>query len=217
LKKVTGNRPVSGRRGPGRPKLADDQTQALRIVQRARELFISKGYGGTTMDHVAAACHISKRTLYCLFQGKAELFAAIVDAHRQSMLALPANYDGLPIDQALEAIFIIDIDAEADRERVALLRWVTVEAAHFPELGAILRRHGGDRSRADLADWLDRQRARGLITIDDPHSAARMLMDMIFGAIIVKAVGDLEWPKGSQRRAHVRRCIKVFLNGVLPR
>ena len=73
------------------------------------------------------------------------------------MLALPGDYDELPLDQALEKIFKIDIDPKADKERVALLRLVLMEALQFPELEDILRRHGGDRSREELANWLSEQ------------------------------------------------------------
>jgi hypothetical protein len=44
-----------------------------------------------------------------------------------------------------------------------------------------------------------------------------MLLDMVFGAIITKSIGDLEWPAGEQRRKHIVNCIDVFLNGVCPR
>ncbi|HEY0328023.1 MAG TPA: TetR/AcrR family transcriptional regulator [Rhodopseudomonas sp.] len=201
----------------GRPKLRPDDAQRSLIADCARQLFLQKGYGRTTTDEVAARCRISKHTLYRLFPGKPALFAAIVDLHRQAMLALPGDYDGLPLDRALEAIFRIDIDPQADKDRVALLRLVMLEAHQSPELGEIVRRHGADKSRTELAGWLAAQASRGAIAIDDPHSAARILMDMIFGAIAFKTVDNLNWPGDDDRNAHIRRCIAVFLNGVRPR
>lgn len=201
----------------GRPKRVSDEARRRRIVEEARRLFIADGYGRTTTDHIAARCRISKQTLYHLFPGKPALFAAVVDAHRQSMLALPGDYDRLPLDEALARIFRVDIDDEQHRERVALLRLVTLECARFPELGEILKRHGAERSRADLAAWLARQCAAGRMGLDDADAAARMLMDMIFGAVAMKAAGDIEWPGAEDRRAHIRRCIAVFLYGVATR
>ena len=68
----------------GRPKTAPDEHQRACIVERARQLFVANGYGRTTTEDVATACHISKQTLYRLFEGKCGLFTAVVEAHRQA-------------------------------------------------------------------------------------------------------------------------------------
>ncbi|MFG1430091.1 TetR/AcrR family transcriptional regulator [Xanthobacter sp. V2C-8] len=206
----------AARRGPGRPKTSPDAAQRDVIVAGAYRLFVQSGYGGTTMDAVAAECRMSKRTLYRLFPGKADLFEAVVDAHRQSMLALPGDYGHLPLEQALEAIFRLDIAPEEDRARHALLRLVLVEGPYFPELREILERMGADRSRAELAAWLTAEEAAGRLTLDDAPATARILMDMVFGAA-PKVEGTAEWPPPEARRAHVRRCVRLFLNGALPR
>jgi AcrR family transcriptional regulator len=198
----------------GRPKITTDDNQRDAIVQKAWALFIEVGFHNFTMSEVASRCKISKATIYRLFSSKVDLFAAIVHAHRQNMLALPGDYDDLPLDQALEHIFKLGIDSHLDRERVAFLRLALTEEAQFPELGAIFREHGADKSRSLLAEWLARQRASARIEIDDVDSAAKMLMDMIFGAIVVKSRGEFEWPGEEERKIHIRRCIHVFLNGV---
>jgi TetR/AcrR family transcriptional repressor of mexJK operon len=209
--------PDAGLRGRGRPKLVSDESQRLLIVEGARQLFIEKGYGRTTTDDVAAQCNISKQTLYRLFPGKSALFAAVVDAHRHSMLALPGDYDAMPLEQALQQIFKIDIDPKLDADRMALLRLVTLESQQHPELEEILWLYGADRSRAELAKWLTRQRDRGLIQLDDAESGALILIDMMFGPIILKV---REYPTSSldpKRRTHIQTCVAIFLNGVKTR
>ncbi|PKU26262.1 TetR/AcrR family transcriptional regulator [Telmatospirillum siberiense] len=201
----------------GRPKVTPDDAQKSLILRKAAELFVKKGYGRTTTDEVAAGCRVSKQTLYRLFSGKLELFTAVVDSHRQTMLDLPGDYDDLPLQDALERIFRSDIEPEMDRARMAFARSVTIEAAQFPEIRDVFNRHGRDRSRAELAEWLERQRERGRIEIDDPECGAHMLMDMILGAIIHREPDDVEWPGGGRQCDYIRRCIKVFLNGVRPR
>jgi len=201
----------------GRPKTVPDETQRAGIVAMARRLFLSKGYGSTTTDDIAAQCRISKQTLYRLFPGKAALFSAVIEAGRQNWLDLPRDYGGIPLEEALAQIFRVDISPEMDEERLGIIRLVYMETGHFPELGEILRQYGADASRNLLAAWLQAQSARGLVVLDDAGSSARMLMDMVFGAIIIKVAGDLAWPGGLNRTAHVRRCIAVFLNGVRPR
>ena len=201
----------------GRPKTIPDETQRAGIVAMARRLFLSKGYGSTTTDDIAAQCRISKQTLYRLFPGKAALFSAVIEAGRQNWLALPRDYAGLPLEEALAQIFRADISPEMDEERLGIIRLVIMETGHFPELGEILRQYGADASRQLLAGWLEAQNARGVLGLDDAGMAARMLMDMVFGAIIIKSAGDLTWPGVPDRAAHVRRCIAVFLNGIRSR
>jgi AcrR family transcriptional regulator len=200
----------------GRPKLASDETQRQLIVEGARRLFLEKGYGRTTTDDVAAQCRISKQTLYRLFPGKAALFAAVVDAHRHSMLALPGDYDAMPLEQALQQIFQIDIDPKLDSDRLALLRLVMLESQQYPELEEMLVLYGADRSRAELAKWLGRQHDRGLIQLADADSGARILMGMIFGAAVLRASEGLANPS-SPKRNHIEACVAIFLNGVSAR
>lgn len=204
-------------RGRGRPKTTPEETQRAAIVAMARRLFLGKGYGSTTTDDIAAQCRISKQTLYRLFPGKAALFTAVIEAHRQHWLDLPGDYADLPLEEALARIFRADISPEMDEERMGLIRLVVAETGHFPELGEILRQYGAEAARDVLANWLEAQSARGRVVLDDAASASRMLMDMVLGAIIVKSTGDLTWPGGQDRATHIRRCIAVFLNGVRPR
>ena len=201
----------------GRPKVVSDEVQREAILLQARELFIAEGYARTTTEQVAARCRISKRTLYRLFPSKNALFAAIIDSHRQTMLDLPGDYDDLPLTDALERIFRIDIDARQERERTAFIRIAILESDRFPMLDTLLRKHGPEKSRALLAEWFARQRARNRIAVDDTASAAKMLMDMVFGGVEFKRKGAPDWPGNDERRAHVRRCIQIFVNGVRKR
>lgn len=200
----------------GRPKCAPDDAQCCLIVNNARRLFVKKGYGATTTDDIAAECKISKQTLYRLFPGKAALFAAVVTAISLKCLDLPRDDDDLPLADSLACIFMVDLSEEAERERVEILRLVIVEGRNFPELSDILKRHGLEVSRAELADWLTRQCARGRLKAGDMTVLAQLLLDMVFGAITIRNIGDQEWPGAEQRRAHIHQCINVFLHGVCP-
>ena len=206
------------KRGRGRPKARTDAEQMAAIVGCARVLFVEGGYGRTTMDEIAAACRISKRTLYRLFPAKVDLFAAIIASHRPTMLALPGEYDHLPLVEALEAIFRVDIDDAENRERMALVGFVLAEMRHVPELAAIVRQHGADPSRAELAGWLARQAEKGRICIADPDRTAQMLMDVTFGALPLKVSGLPDWPVADHdRRDYAREAIRLLVEGMAPR
>ncbi|GLK83554.1 TetR/AcrR family transcriptional regulator [Ancylobacter defluvii] len=205
------------KRGRGRPKARSDDEQAAAIVTQARALFLAGGYGRTTMDEIAAACRISKRTLYRLFPAKIDLFAAIVEEHRFTMLALPGDYDQLSLIDAIAAIFRVDIGDAENQERMALVGFVLAEIRQFPELGNVVRIHGADPSRAELTAWLARQAERGRIRLANPEYTARMLMDLIFGAVPLKQPGLPDWPRETDRRNYLREAIRLIVEGMMPR
>jgi AcrR family transcriptional regulator len=206
---------VVTRRPRGRPKAASDDERRTSILANARNTFHELGYGGTTMDLVAARCKISKQTLYRLFASKTELFMAIIDEHRATMLALPRPpEEALPLAETLEDIFMIDIGDAAEREREAFVHFIVRESQQFPEVAALLHTHGVQQSRQLLADWLKAEVERGRLELDDTLSGARMLMDMVFGAMTLKPGRPKDWPDRETRNRHIRRCFDVFLDGV---
>lgn len=48
------------------------------IMAAAKELFISKGFEGTTMDDISAQAQYSKRTVYSYFAGKEQIYSTII-------------------------------------------------------------------------------------------------------------------------------------------
>ena len=204
----------NARRGRGRPKLMSDKQQAAEIARQAHDLFLENGFARTPMEEVAARCHISKRTLYRLFPNKIELLGAVIDDHRLSMLALPGDYDDLPLEEAIARIFLVDIDEEAHRRRIALVRLAIVESHQFPELFVLFRERGGDKSQAMLIEWLEAQAQRGRIAIEDASATAQMLMDVMLGVVVRHSAEAPERPRGDARRVYLRHAIRIFVNGV---
>jgi len=198
----------------GRPKLRPDCEQRDIIVEKAIDLFLKSGFAATKMDDLAAECRISKRTIYRLFPSKLDLFKSMVEMHRQSMLVFPEALAAMPLEEALAAIFRLDIDAQSDYRRTAFVLHAFSEARHTPELGEILHAEGGEKSKRMLADWLAERKRDHALNIADPTSAASILMNMVFGAITLKQVEVSSLPGGTDRRSYLRQCIHYFVNGV---
>jgi AcrR family transcriptional regulator len=199
---------------PGRPKVVSDEDQCAVILNATREIFLAKGYDKMTMDDVAAKAGMSKKTLYRLFKdGKTALFIGFVEAHRAEMVALPGDYDHLSLEEALAKIFHVDIETEEDFVRMSVLKMIKVEAAKSPEVLAFLKEHVGERSLSLLEEWLQHQVDMGRIRPCDCRNAARILLDMIFGAIIKKGGQLCEWPDQAERSTYMRQCIDIFVNG----
>lgn len=199
----------------GRPKIQADTAQRETIVGVARMLFLQKGYGATTTEDIVGQCRISKQTLYRLFPGKATLFEAVVVAGRQQWLNLPVP-DDLPLETALETIFRLDISEDEERERLQQIQMTLAEAQLYPELREIVKYCGSDQAHEQLAAWLNSQAARGTIRLaGDALATAQMLTDMVFGALLRRTIGSVEWRSGEAWRRHVKAAIGVFLHGVI--
>src|SRR5215467_15197503 len=69
---------------PGRryvSEVRDEQARRTRrtIVTAARELFLTQGYAATTIDAIAEAAHVSRKTVFNAVGGKAVLLKLALD------------------------------------------------------------------------------------------------------------------------------------------
>ena len=197
----------------GRPKATADADLRRAVAVVASRLFIEKGYGATTTEEIAACCKISKQTLYRLFSGKDALFAAVIELTRPHWLDLSVS-DEVPLQAALETIFCVDISEDEARERMQFLWMTLTEGRLYPELYEILKKCGSGPGLLTLAAWLQRQADAGRIELmGDARHMADLLGDMVFGSLLRRTVGGLEWKSNADWRAHASLAIKVFLYG----
>ncbi|WP_249897063.1 TetR/AcrR family transcriptional regulator [Paenibacillus sp. PK3_47] len=66
---------------------SDGEETKKRIVQKAVQLFVQKGYGAVTMNEVCAAANVSKGSLYHHFPSKDELFLHVAEQDTEQWLA----------------------------------------------------------------------------------------------------------------------------------
>lgn len=92
-----------------RPKLGRPQeTDPRRISRVALRLFERRGYDSVTMEEIAEAASVSRRTLFRLFPSKSELMwdglAEIRDAVKERAAAL--SKDGLRLRRVVDKLFV---------------------------------------------------------------------------------------------------------------
>lgn len=114
-------------------RLTDRKREA--IVQAAIGEFREHGFNGTSMDRVAAAAEVSKRTVYNHFPSKDELFGAILDhlwGCSQS-LADVAYDPARPLRAQLLAVLEQKMALLNDASFIDLSRVAIAEMMHTPE------------------------------------------------------------------------------------
>lgn len=86
----------TGRRGAGgRPTREEAERRDARLLDVATNLFMERGFDGTSIDAVAEAAGVSKPTVYAHYHDKRDLFAAVLRSRIRRWLA--------PLSAAAEA------------------------------------------------------------------------------------------------------------------
>lgn len=75
------------KRGPGRPRQQPLEQQRQGVLEAALVVFAQHGYHGATIEQVARRSGTPRPTVYELFGGKEELFAAVVDLAAERVAA----------------------------------------------------------------------------------------------------------------------------------
>lgn len=101
-----------------RPRSADFDLQREQVLARAAQLFATRGYTATTMQELAAACGVSKATLYHYVQDKHALLAQITLGHvaRLEDLVAQVRARGLPAQDHLRELILRFMQAYAQAQ-----------------------------------------------------------------------------------------------------
>lgn len=192
----------------GRPSAETTQRRMAHLLEVARGIFVRRGYRATTMDEVAAAAGVTKRTLYAWHRDKEALFRAcvMVGAERFPRLT-PDGADDLA--SALER-YVVELHHELTREdSYGMGALFLREAADFPELAGSVQRGHFDYLVEPLAVFL---RPHGL---EEPESAERTLLfvAMALSPLHNAMLVGMALPAPDGVEAHARRVVGIFLGG----
>lgn len=97
-----------------------------RISDAALELFLDKGYEATTLDEIAEAAGISRRTFFYYFESKDEILTAYLGRRTDELMAavLDSSSAGEPIDVVRNALLKLASHV-GDRKTMATARLVS--------------------------------------------------------------------------------------------
>jgi TetR/AcrR family transcriptional repressor of mexJK operon len=162
------------------------ERKATLIVETARELFLSHGYGGTSLDDVATASGVSKTTVYNNFEDKDALFTAVITdvIDRAQVIASELETglsgSGVAPDRIRAAARQI-IVAVLDPRVVQLRRLAIAEALRFPDLVELYWTHAPARTLEILRVAFARMNEVGELNCPDAVSAANHFAYAVLG------------------------------------
>jgi TetR/AcrR family transcriptional repressor of mexJK operon len=208
---------MNGRRG--RPT----QAEAVRLDENLRDAavatFAEFGYDGTTMEAIARAAGITKRTLYARYPDKRSLFVDVIPwalsrVERREDATDDATGDDL--EAALMAIGRNAIASATDPEIVRLHRIAMNESARFPEFAISADTLSWSPILRVVMDLLEQHRAAAAIEIDDLELASEHFLAMVL-ALPTRLADFGVFRTKTQSERHLQHAVQLFLRGVLPR
>lgn len=163
------------------------------IVEAATAAFLDHGYGGTSMDAVAAAAGVSKQTVYQHFGDKQRLFRELIAATVQS--ASDPVYDEVRrladsgrLEKDLRDLARRLLTLVLQPTMMRLRRLVIAETRQFPDLGRIFYDLGPGRTIAALADAFAELTRQGRLNTPDATLAATQFNWLIMSAPVNQAM-----------------------------
>jgi AcrR family transcriptional regulator len=156
------------------------------ILAAALASFAERGFAATRLDDVAARAGISKGTLYLYFNGKEELFEAVVRAtllpHIERLEELATKFEG-PSAALLERQLLTFADV-VDSRVGAIPKLVIAEAGNFPDLARFYLDEVVRRGLRLIGTILRRGIERGEFRpIDVNHTVFCVIAPMLLAAL----------------------------------
>jgi TetR/AcrR family transcriptional repressor of mexJK operon len=188
------------------------------ILSAGRQLFLSNGYQGTSVDQIAASAEVSKQTVYKHFGDKHELLLAIVNNALESTVApfverIEALAGTVDLEADLAALAADYLRAVLQEPVVQLRRLVVGEANRVPELAKHYYEQAPARTLEAFADCFSALHDRGLLHVPEPAIAAEHFAFLIVGRSIDQALfhGGPQVLAAVDVDGHVGAGVRVFL------
>jgi len=198
----------------GRPSRTASEQLGERILDVATHLFLSHGYGTTSIEAVARRARISKRTFYHRFDDKPALFGAVV--HRIiDRLRPPANVrllEGANLEDVLRGLAGLILHAALSPQAIALHRLIVAESAKFPKLAAVVA-EPTEEAITLISGLLEHEARVGSLALSNPTFAAQQFLHMVIAVPQRRAMGL--GPPMTQKEIDdwARDVVALFLNG----
>jgi TetR/AcrR family transcriptional repressor of mexJK operon len=179
--------------------------------------FAEYGYDGATMEAIAQAAGITKRTLYARYPDKRAVFLDVIPwaLSRKTERASTRGPDN-DLPAALLAFGRGALRRALDPDVLRLDRVALNEAARFPEFAVSAETMAWSGRQREVEELLRYHQSAGTIEVDDIALAAEHFLAMVELLPTRMAEFGVYRSRRKQER-HVQSAVNLFLRGVLKR
>lgn len=181
-------------------------------------MFLDHGYDRATMEMIAEAAGITKRTLYARYPDKRAVFLDVIPwaLTRSVEQEAPSDIADDDLEAALLAIGRGALKRALDPDIVRLHRIAMNESARFPEFAVSAETFGWSQRHRQVIRLLRRHQAAGDIEPDDIELAAEHFLALV--EVLPARLADFGvYRSRRQEERHLRHAVNLFLRGILPR
>jgi AcrR family transcriptional regulator len=210
-KRATRSRPSAGR-----PTREQSLQRREELLDCALDSFLEYGFEQATMEQIATAIGMSKRTVYAYFDDKETLFRAAVERAIERYTVPREALDALvgdDLEQTLRAVGRLRVANVASHVSTTLQRILAAQSHRFPDLFNAAFQRGAGPTIEFLRDLFARHQARGEVSIPDPERAAVAFLSLVVSgpARLIVSGNPLS---EEEIDARITFGVELFLNGI---
>ena len=184
------------------------------VIEGAREVFMSEGFEGASVDTIARVAGVSKATLYSYFPDKRLLFIEVVrqECLRQADEALNDWEGSASVVQTLHDVATRIVAFYCSDFGQGVYRICVAESARFPEIGRLFYESGAKLARERLAQYLHMACGHGKLEIDDCDLAADQFVKLCEADLLDRLVCRVaDHVSETQRQRVIDGAVRVFM------
>jgi TetR/AcrR family transcriptional regulator, mexJK operon transcriptional repressor len=202
----------------GRPTQAEAKKLHQKLRNAAVATFVKYGYDGATMDAIAKAAGITRRTLYARYPDKRAVFLDVIPWALTRRTEREASYDLEDGDlrASLVAVGRAGLARAIDPDIVRLTRIAMNESSRFPEFAVSAHSMTWSPRHRQVMDLLRRHHEAGTIEVQDLELTAGHFIAMI--EHLPARLADFGiYRSAEEEERHLQRAVDLFLCGILRR
>jgi TetR/AcrR family transcriptional regulator, mexJK operon transcriptional repressor len=202
----------------GRPTRAQAAQLDEKLRDAAVATFLAHGYDRATMELIAEAAGITKRTLYARYPDKRAVFLDVIPwaLTRSIERDSTEDVDDGDLETALLAIGRGALRRALDPEIVRLHRIAMNESHRFPEFAVSAETFGWSQRHRQVTALLRQHAGTGAIEVDDIELAAEHFLALV--EVLPARLADFGvFRSRRQEERHLKHAVNLFLRGILPR
>ena len=189
------------------------------VLKIACEYFLSHGYHGASINAMARDSGISKESIYRYFDGKEELFKAVIGHELELYQSRIDNFNSYADHHDLEEALLafaeqMVLTLSSDRT-LSLRRLIFHEATKSPEVGKHYFRIGPNLAYSTLQKVFEAHRGK---TAFAPQDLARYFIAMLLQPLFLERECAIRKPlRNAAARTYAKRVVGDFLEAFFRR
>lgn len=199
----------------GRFPAGEDPAKREQILDGAKRVFMSLGFDAASMNDIKREAGVSKGTIYVYFNGKDDLFQAIMERERQNLaISMRDILEGS--GEVTDGLYRYGIGfcqhITADSS-ISAMRTMIAVVPRMPKLSRKFFQNESLNVRTVLERFIEQHVERGALVVDDISIAARQFIELCGGTFFkLRLFGDLAAPPTAEEIERVvKSAVRMFL------